>query len=476
MNKREKQFYNVDWLLVGLYLILVTIGIFNIYSTEYELDANMFDFSHLYLKQVVWFGISLVVGFLIMLVDTRLYSYYATVGYVLLCVVLLSLIFWGHEINGAKSWISFGAFAIQPSEFAKIATALFLSQFLSRFKNTNINTNFNFYKVFLIILIPSVLIIGQNDFGSAFVFGALVLVLYRFGFSYIILVSALVVASISFSTILFGPLATTLVATLLSLLVYFYVTREVKDVLLFVLISFVAVVFLQAVSDILLLPMQLYAVVFSVLLVFCFCIIVYAWWGKNKNRMIVSLVSIILSLIPLSVNYMYDFMLKDYQRNRIDAFLGLKDDPSRINYNVIQSTIAIGSGGVWGKGYLQGPQTRFNFVPEQETDFIFCTIGEEWGFMGSTLFILLYMGLLVRLIYVAERQRDRMRKFYGYCVFAVLFIHFSINLSMTIGLFPVIGIPLPFISYGGSSLLAFTCLLFIFLNFDSNRMKFLKNS
>jgi rod shape determining protein RodA len=475
VDKREGQLYNIDWLLIIQYLMLVTIGVMSVFANEFDEGKDMFNFSFLYMKQITWFGVAIVFALTILLLDTRVFSYYSTVAYIILCGVLLALIFVGKEVNGAKSWISIGSFAIQPSEFTKIATALMLSFFLSKTEQKDISRNFNFIKVFMIIGIPVLLIIGQNDFGSSFVFFSFVLVLYKYGFSYIILVSAGVFASLAFSTILLGPLATTLVSFFLILGLYHFMSRKLHEPLIVLSVAFISIVLLQSVSDLFLLKLKIYSIIVIVLVAISLLIIIWSLWHKLKKSLSMALVCILICGIPLVINYVYGSVLKDYQRNRIDVFLGMKDDPSRINYNVIQSTIAIGSGGVTGKGYLKGTQTRLNFVPEQETDFIFCTIGEEYGFLGSFLFIILYLSFLIRIIVIAERQRERMSKYYGYCVFSIFLFHFGINISMTVGLFPVIGIPLPLISYGGSSLLAFTCLLFIFLNFDSNRMKFLQN-
>lgn len=408
---------NIDWITILLYSLLVLMGWGNIYAAVYNEDfSSIFDISQKYGKQMLWIGTSLVLIFLILFIDGNLFQTLAYPIYILSLLSLVAVLIFGKEIAGARSWFALGNFSLQPSEFAKFATGLALAQFVST--NGIDLSKWNDRIIALgIIFLPAVLIVPQPDPGSAIVYSSLLLVLYREGLSgnYIFLGLALIVLFI------------------LSLLIS-------KLSLLIILVSIAAIIiFLSRKTK------------------------GYFW------RVIVILgVGI---LFTQSVDYTFNNILEDRHRNRINILLGKAHDPKGIGYNTNQSMIAIGSGGLTGKGYLQGTQTKFDFVPEQSTDFIFCTVGEEWGFIGSSFVVVLFIVLFFRLIQLAERQKSKFARVYGYTVVCILFFHFAVNIAMTIGLAPVIGIPLPFFSYGGSSLWGFTLLLFIFIKLDAYRMQ-----
>lgn len=419
MRTNGSLFQNIDWILVILYFALAILGWLNIYAAVYNEEfSSIFDMSQKYGKQLMWIGTSVVIIMVIMFTDTNLFQTLAYPIYIISLLSLLGLFVFGKEIAGARSWYAFGSFSLQPSEFAKFATALATARYLSS-KGVTINNWGNRFTVLLIVLLPAAIIVPQPDPGSALVYSSFFLVFYREGLSgkYIFAGFALVVLFI------------------LSLLIS----------------KFYLIIFIGALAAIL--------------------IFVY----RRSRGAIISVAAIAIAAAGfiLSVDYAFNNILEDRHRNRINILLGKAHDPKGIGYNTAQSMIAIGSGGLTGKGYLEGTQTKFDFVPEQSTDFIFCTVGEEWGFVGSTTVVILFVLLFFRLIIVAERQKSHFSRIYGYCVASILFFHFAINIAMTIGLAPVIGIPLPFFSYGGSSLWGFTLLLFIFIKLDSNRMEIL---
>ena len=420
MRNDKNPFANIDWLTVGLYGLMVLLGWLNIYAAVYnEEHASIFDMSQKYGKQFLWILTALVLILLIVIVDGKFFRTFAFPLYGIMMAALLGVLFFGKEIAGARSWYAFGRFSIQPSEFAKFATALALSAFLSGMNRSLATWRDKLYALGIIAL-PMVLIIPQPDPGSALVFTALFLVLYREGLSGNYLVIG-VSAAILFLLALLIDQWWLSGLILLAGLVFIYITRKTKRAWIFIsLLGLGAIGFTQ------------------------------------------------------SVDYAFNNILEDRHRNRINILLGKMDDPQGVGYNTEQSKIAIGSGGFWGKGFLNGTQTKYDFVPEQSTDFIFCTVGEEWGFVGSFLTIALFVTLILRIIQVAERQRSHFSRIYGYCVASILFVHFAINIAMTIGLAPVIGIPLPFFSYGGSSLWGFTIPLFIFVKLDAYRMTILR--
>jgi rod shape determining protein RodA len=415
VRERNNIFNNIDWTLVILYLVLVVMGWLNIYAAVYNEDYNnIFDITQSYGKQVIWILSSLFLALLILLTHPRFFSTFAYLIYGFMVVLLVVVLGIGTEISGSKSWFQIGGFGLQPAEFAKFATTLALAKFFNG-QHLNLSLPKNKMIPLLIIGIPAILILLQNDTGSALVYSSFILVLYRMGLSGNFLLAGLMVVAISITTLMVGTL-------------YVVILLVVITALLFIFI-------------------------------------------KRNRRNIATVIAILIMGIGLtySVEMGVEKFLGDHQKARINVLLGKTLDPQGVGYNVNQSKIAIGSGGFFGKGYLNGTQTKYNFVPEQSTDFIFCTVGEEWGFLGSTVVIVLFMLLLLRIIMVAERQRSEFSKVYGYGVASILFFHFMVNIGMTIGLVPVIGIPLPFFSYGGSSLWAFTILLFIFIKQDMNR-------
>ncbi len=419
INQQRGFFFNVDWITIIIYILLVTIGWFNIHSAVYNEDStSIFDLGTNYGKQLIFIIAALAVGVVILLVDSKFFNTFSPIFYGITILLLVVVLIVGRNVGGNQAWIPIGSFRLQPSEFAKWATSLLLARYISsgNYKLTD-------FKVILaciaILGLPMLLIMLQPDTGSAIVFISLVLVLYREGLSPYYLIIGVVMIAIFLLTILFSKLT--------------------------VIIS----------------------------LVILTGILIYKF-KKNRKLITVFTLGFIFSLIfTFSVDFVYSKVLQPHQKVRIDLLLGLVKDLKGAGYNVNQSKIAIGSGGLLGKGYLEGTQTKFNFVPEQSTDFIICTVGEEWGFLGTSIVVFLYLFLLLRIINLAERQRSSFSRIYGYAVACIIFCHFFLNLGMTIGLVPVIGIPLPFLSYGGSSLVSFTILLFILIKLDSNRMGFI---
>ena len=420
MRKAKNIFENIDYLSVILYLALVFIGFFNIYASEFNDDSNeIFNLSKRHGKQLLFILISSLIAFFVIIIDWKFFFSLSFLIYALSISSLILILFIGKITNGSLSWFDFGSFRIQPSEFAKFATSLALARYINLFSIKK----FNFSKTILcfgLVLIPLLLITIQNDTGTALVFLSFVLVLYREG--------------LTENVLIFG--ASIFLLTIMCLILDFFA--------------------------------------FLIILFFIVSVIFYFLKKKKKNIINILVLFVFCVAYSYSVSHIVKNILPKHQSDRIMVVLGQKKDPYGIGYNVIQSKIAIGSGGLIGKGFLKGTQTRFDFVPEQSTDFIFCTIGEEWGFSGALIFISLYLALLLRILFLSERQRSNFSRVYGYSVACILFVHFLINIGMTIGLFPVVGIPLPFISYGGSSLISFTILLFVFLNLDSYRLQILR--
>jgi rod shape determining protein RodA len=469
--KRGNLIANLDWVTILLYLLLVFLGWLNIFSAVYnESHPSILDFDQRYGMQFVWILAALVMAVAIILIDHRFYEFFGYFIYGLAIFTLLTVLIAGKEINGSKSWFVLGGFQMQPSEFAKPAVALALAKYLSTF-NINIKKPTTFLKVGLIIFMPSLLILLQPDTGSAMVFFAFVLPLYREGFSGFILVGMIALAMLFIFVLLFNELILLLLILLLGLFAYWLISKNRRNLMYAFLIYCGYYLLVFGVMYILGIRNEYY---FSALIALAFALITYFalsyFYRIRKVTMIVLTIAVSV-FYTFAVDYSFDHFLSDYQQRRVNIMLGIQSDPLGAGYNVNQSMIAIGSGGFFGKGFLQGTQTKLNFVPEQSTDFIFCTVGEEWGFLGTFVVIIVFLVLFVRLIQVAERQRETFARIYGYGVISVLFLHFFINIAMTIGLFPVIGIPLPFFSYGGSSLWAFTILLFIFIRLDAGRME-----
>jgi rod shape determining protein RodA len=474
MTRRTNILANTDWLTVLLYLVLVLLGWINIYAAVYnEQHQSILDLSQRYGKQLIWIIAALVLAVIIFLIDTKFYSFFAWPIYILSIFSLILLLIIGGEIHGARSWFQIGSLNLQPAEFAKIAACLGLAKYLSAY-NLKIKSLKSTAWILMIIFFPPLLIALQPDLGSSLVFIALILVAYREGISNIILIVAILLIILSFVALMLDKLYIIIILTGLSLMVFWLFSRSLRHALWAGLILLVPGVILYGFNRFSIVELNGY---FIILISIIAVLPVYFIYAYRKRMQYIVLIIMVLGgsiFYTFSVDYVFHNVLKEHQQHRVNILLGFESDPLGIGYNVNQSKIAIGSGGFSGKGFLQGTQTKFDFVPEQSTDFIFCTVGEEWGFLGTTLVIGLFLFLLLRLIRIAERQRSDFSRVYGYGVIAILFFHFAVNIGMTIGLLPVIGIPLPFFSYGGSSLWAFTMLLFILLRLDASRMELLK--
>jgi rod shape determining protein RodA len=393
-----------------------------VYASVYkETNPHIWDTTQNYGKQLIWIGISVFIGMLILLIDEKFFFAFAYPIYGITIFMLLLVLVAGTTVKGSSSWIEIGGFRMQPAEFAKFGTALAIAKYLSGYNKDFAKNRLDQYISIAIILTPMVIILLQNETGSTLVFFSFVFVLYREGLPGWILFAGFMLAVLGVLALLIKPL--------------------------FIIIGLVVL-----------------AGIFLLLV------------RRTKALIFLTIgVVVVSSFLVGSIDYAFQNILQNHQRTRINVLLGKEVDIKGAGYNVQQSKIAIGSGGFWGKGFLQGTQNKFRFVPEQSTDFIFCTIGEEYGFLGSSIFVILYMVMLWRLLVMAERQRQKFNRIYGYSVVSILFFHFLINVGMTLGLMPVIGMPLPFFSYGGSALLSFTILLFIFIRLDANRVNELKN-
>ncbi len=472
MNRRGSIFLNIDWFTVILYLVMVVLGWLSIFSAVYSAEhPSILDFNQRYGKQFLWIIAAIVLAVTVMLVDHRFYNFFAYFIYGFIILLLIFVLIAGKEINGARSWFAIGSFQIQPSEFAKPATVLALAKYLSGF-NVNAQNFRTFIKSMGIILLPSVIILMQPDTGSAIVFFALILAIYREGFSPIILFIIVSLIILFFMVILVDPFLVLIILAGLSLMAWGYISGSIASFGKAALIYAGAFGFFYLISMLTSWENPLFRVALFSMILTSVIFLVVIFMKRIKKASIIVLAVLAALVYTSAIDYGYHNILGDHQQRRINIMLGLETDLHGAGYNLNQSKIAIGSGGFLGKGFLMGTQTKLHFVPEQSTDFIFCTVGEEWGFIGSIVVIGLFSVLLIRLIQLAERQRSAFARVYGYGLFSIVFFHFFVNIAMTIGLFPVIGIPLPFFSYGGSSLWAFTILLFIFLKLDAVRMEF----
>lgn len=419
MRERHGVFEHIDWWLVVIFLVLVIMGWLNIYAAVYdESHGSIVDMHVKYGKQMAWILAALFLALIVLLIDGKFFSQFAYLIYILSLFLLVAVIFTGKEISGSKSWFQFAGIALQPGEFAKVGTALVLAKFLNRME-TDIRKKKDLFAAMGLILLPALLIFLEHDTGSAIVFFSFIFVLYRAGLSEKLVIGFVLVPLLAVISLLINKFIILGLLLVIALFFFYYSRRKIRNIIL------IALVYLGTAGFV------------------------------------------------FSVDYGVNHILEPHQRVRVNVLIGKDIDLKGAGYNVNQSLIAIGSGGAFGKGFLQGTQTKYNFVPEQSTDFIFCTVGEEWGFAGSFIVIALFVALLIRIVLVAERQRSRFSRFYGYGVASIIFFHFMINIGMTLSLIPVIGIPLPFFSYGGSSLWAFTLLLFIFIRQDSYRYELL---
>lgn len=407
---------NIDWLTIFIYVILVFLGWLNIYSASLPLEqTSIFDMSQVYGKQILFIGLTIPLIIVILSIDAKFYEKYTIIFYAIGILSLLGLFIFGKTIKGQTNWYQFGGFGLQPSEFVKTTTALFLAKYIA-----DTQTTFTTFKEQIItmgiFMFPVFLILMQPDMGSAMIFMILFLVLYREGFPGWYLWTGFIAIILFFAALLIKPYII-LICIIIALILHFIGNKKI-----------------------------------------------------NRNPIVYLILGIIMSAFVFSVDYVYETVLEPHQKDRINVLIGDDVDMKREGYNLNQSKIAIGSGHWTGKGFLEGTQTKGGFVPEQHTDYIFTTVGEEWGFIGAIIVIGLFVTLFFRIIYLAEKQKTTFPRIYGYCVAAFLFMHFFVNVSMLIGLFPTIGVPLPFFSYGGSSLIAFTIMLFIFLKLDANKV------
>ncbi|MCK9640765.1 MAG: rod shape-determining protein RodA [Prolixibacteraceae bacterium] len=474
MKSQNNIFLNIDWITILLYLVLVLMGWINIYAAVYSDEhQSILDIGQQYGKQMIWICAGIFLAVCVLIVDSKFYVAFAYHIYVLILFLLVAVLFLGREVNGARAWFEVGGVALQPAELAKFATSLAVAKYMSQFGFKMARTK-SYIVLGTMMLLPALLILLQNDTGSALVFAVFFLVFYREGLPDVILIGGFTAIILFILALLWTQLQILILLIVVSLVLLIFLRQRFKDGIIgFVLVLLIyGILFgLKNLIGFDATPFQL-MVLTSVLSVLAF--IVYGLKNHIRQAWFVLLFFIFSIAITLSVNYFYSNILISHQRDRVDNLLGIKNDLRGAGWNVHQSKIAIGSGGIVGKGFLKGTQTKYNFVPEQSTDFIFCTVGEEWGFLGTTVVIFLFLTLLIRMIYLAERQRSTFSRIYGYSVACILFFHIVINVSMTIGLAPVIGIPLPFFSYGGSSLWSFTVLLFIFIKLDASRTKNLR--
>jgi len=415
--KNQSVTTNLDWISIGIYITLVIMGWLNIYSSSLSSvaeETSIFDIGQIYGKQFMFIMLSIPLIFVVLSVDGKFYEKFSSVIYVIGLLSLAGLFVFGKTIKGQANWYSFGSFGIQPSEFVKAATALALAKYLS---DVQVNLkDMNRQMQALGILFLPILLIVPHDPGSALIFCVFILVLYREGLPSWYVWTGFIALVLFVLALLIKPLILTGIALLVIVFIY-YRSRII-----------------------------------------------------NRNWILSTIIFIMIGGFVFSVDYVFTNVFKQHHRDRFNILLGKEVDMKGIGYNTNQSEIAIGSGGWFGKGDLEGTQTKGGFVPEQHTDYIFTTVGEEWGFLGSIFVILLFLCLIMRIIYLAERQKTKFSRVYGYCVASILFIHFFVNIAMVAGIFPTIGVPLPFFSYGGSGLWGFTILLFIFLKMDANKV------
>ena len=408
-----KTYMRFDWLMIFIFIALVFMGWINIYSASLsDTTEGFFDFNQIYGKQMIWIGLSFILIIFILAIESKFYEKYASVIYIASLLSLLGLFVFGRTIAGTTAWYDFGGFSIQPSEFAKAATGLALAKYVSDIQ-TNMQELKHQISAFVILALPVILIIMQPDPGSVLVYAAFVFPLYREGLHGVYLLLGLFATVIFVSTLAFGAVWAAIVVVLLAGIIYYRNRR------------------------------------------------------KRPNLMKYALIVVACIGFAFSVSYIFNNVFKQHHRDRFNIVLGKEVDSRGIGYNTNQSEIAISNGGWLGKGWTQGTQTKGNFVPEQHTDYIFSTVGEEWGFLGSMIVVLLFVGLILRIIYKAEKQKNQFGRVYGYSVASIIFLHFFVNIGMVTGIFPTVGIPLPFFSYGGSGLWGFTILLFIFVKLDA---------
>lgn len=426
MAKTRSQFSNLDTLSVAIYVICVILGWINVYAAVYnpEVDTRFFDMTTNSGRQFIWILVAVIIIIFINVTDYKFYDTFAFVIYGFIVLLCILVIFIGANIKGSHSFFKIGDFTLQPAEFAKMATSLALAKYLSS-PNVTLNKIRDRIISAAFVLVPMIIILLEKETGVALVFVSFIIILYREGLPGIFPLIIILGGILAVLGLVIPPIYVMIGLALLAFLVYYFLPKYEKN---------------------------------------------------TKNMILIGLIFLAMSSIVFSVDFVVNNVLEPHQRKRIEILFNPDSDPRGDGYNVTQSKIAIGSGGFLGKGFLEGTQTKFDFVPEQSTDFIFCTIGEEYGFIGSVIVVSLIIGLLLRIMFLADRQRSKFARIYGYCVVSIIFFHFMINIGMTIGLMPVVGIPLPFFSYGGSSLWSFTMMLFIFLKLDAHRSQLLSRN
>ena len=456
----------LDWITILVYTVLVLIGWVNIYAAVYdEAHSSIFDISQRYGMQLIWIGVSAFIAISILLIDDKYYHILAYPLYWFSILVLIGVLLFGKEVNGAKSWL----FGIQPSEFVKFTTALALARYMSSY-SFDIRNLKHLLHVAILLGLPVLIVMLQNDTGSALVFGSFLFMLYREGFNGWVYIALIMIISLFIFSFLLEPTALLIVLILVCVVGEGMTNGNWRSKAIYLAGLALGSTLIYTVCQLLLsIDISWYLSILIATTLSIGVVILYAYRYKINNILTFILLFFGSLGFTYTVDYVFNNVLQIHQQKRILDLLGLESDLSHWGYNVNQSKIAIGSGGFSGKGFLEGTQTKFNFVPEQSTDFIFCTVGEEWGFIGSAIVIILFVILILRLIRMGERQQEPFGRIYCYCVASVFLFHITINIGMTIGIMPVIGIPLPFFSYGGSSLIAFTILLFVAIKLDASK-------
>ena len=469
-RKRESLFGSVDSVALLLYLLLVAVGVVAVFSASWaEGSENFFSFSHNYIKQIVWLGISLVMGVVIMLLDRSLWHKIAYFLYAAAILALVATLLFGRTVNGAKAWFEFGPIRLQTMEFAKIAIALATARLMSEYA-FSISSFRSLAKVAALLLVPLAITYLQNDTGSGLVLCSFIFMLYREGLNRWLCIPIIFIAALFLLSFLYSPTVLLVALILVFTLSESFANQNWRHGVVYLASLFGGSTMLFLVLNALpTISLSYYSILLSTTLLSMVGVCIYAYRARLRNIYIMVSLFVVSVMITPTSNAMFNVM-KPHQQNRIKTFLGITDDAS-LNYNVRQSKIAIGSGGFWGKGYLQGSHIRYGLVPEKHTDFIFCTIGEEFGFAGAVAVLILIMLFIFRMMRMGDRQRETFGRVYCYIVASILLSHTLINIGMTMGVVPVMGIPLPLISYGGSSLLAFSIMIFIAFAFDAQTIR-----
>ena len=466
----------LDWVITGLYLALIAFGWMNVFSSSVSEDGFVFSFKEKYIMDLVWMVSALALAVLILFViPSKVYPAVSWPFYALMVFLLVAVAFVGVEVNGSKSWFAIGPFRLQPAEFSKIATSILLAQLMSKYE-FRFSKPADALRIAIVLALPILAILLEKETGSALVYLGFLIVCYREGMNGWLLVVGILSILFFILTLIFSPFVALLVlAGLVGVAAGFYARKPLPGLLAtagtVTLLAFLPKLITS--GKIPFLSHFTPEVWVAMLTGAAAVVLAVRYWIVRRKALRNLMLGMLLGIaLIFSVEMVFEKVLKDHQRARIEVLLGIKEDPMGVGYNVHQSLIAIGSGGFSGKGFLGGTQTRFDFVPEQSTDFIFCTVGEEWGLLGTLAVLAAYLWLILRLIASAEKQKDAFIRIYGWCVAMCLLMHVVINICMTIGLMPVIGIPLPLISYGGSSLWAFTILIFIYLRLDMEKKSF----